>query len=65
MATLRKSRKLAAVSRETQENARNSQSLNMSVPGMTVEYNTRVLEEIEGRIQKKCPNSLVEQNHEF
>ena len=53
MATLRNKRKLAAVSKETQESARNSQSHNTFVPGMTEEYITQVLEEIEGRVTKK------------
>ena len=53
MATLRNKRKLAVVSRETQEITRNSQSQNTFVPGMTEEYITRVSEEIEGRVTKK------------
>ena len=53
MATLRNRRKLAAVSRETQEYPRNSQSQNSSAPGITVEYIVQVSEEIEGRVAKK------------
>ena len=54
MATLRNKRKLAAVTRETQEeNPRNGQSRNTSVPRMNEEYITQVSEEIEGRITKK------------
>ena len=53
MATLRSKRKLAAVTRETQEeNPRNGQSRNTSVPGINEEYITQV-SEIEGRISKK------------
>ena len=53
MATLRNKRKLAAVSRETQEHPRNSQSQNTSVLGITSEYITQVSEEIEGRVTEK------------
>ena len=54
MATLRTKRKLAAVTRETQEeNPRNGQSRNTSVPRINEEYITQVSEEIEGRITKK------------
>ena len=53
MASLRNKRKLAAVSRETQESARNSHSQNRFVPGMTEEYITQISEEIEGRVTKK------------
>ena len=53
MATLRNRRKLAAVSRETQESARNSQSPITFVPGMTEESVTQVSEDIEGRLTKK------------
>ena len=51
---LRSKRKLAAVTRETQEeNPRNGQSRNTSVPRINEEYITQVSEEIEGRISKK------------
>ena len=54
MATLRNKRKLAAVTRETQEeNPRNGQSRNTSVPSINEEYITQVSEEIEGRVIKK------------
>ena len=54
MATLRNKRKLAAVTRETQEeNSRNGQSRNTSVPGTIEEYITQVSEQIEGRVTKK------------
>ena len=54
MATLRNKRKLAAVTRETQEeNPRNGQSRNTSVPRFNEEYITQVSEQIEGRVTKK------------
>ena len=54
MATLRNKRKLAAITRETQEeNPRNGQSPNTSVPRINEEYITQVSEEIEGRVSKK------------
>ena len=54
MATLRNKRKLAAVTRETQEEyPRNGQSRNTSVPRINEEYITQVSEEIEGRVSKK------------
>ena len=54
MSTLRNKRKLAAVTRETQEeNPRNGQSRNTSVPIINEEYITQVSEEIEGRVSKK------------
>ena len=54
MATLRNKRKLAAVTRETQEeHPRNGQSRNTSVPRINEEYITPVSEEIEGRVSKK------------
>ena len=54
MATLRNNRKLAAVTRETQEeNPRNGQSRNTSVPRINEEYITQLSEEIEGRVIKK------------
>ena len=52
MAALRNKRKLAGVSREIQESARNSQSQNTFIPGMTKKYITLV-SEIEGRVTKK------------
>ena len=54
MRTLRNKRKLAAVTRETQEeNPRNGQSRNTSVPRINEEYITQLSEEIEGRVSKK------------
>ena len=54
MATLRNKRKLAAVTRETQEeHPRNGQSRNTSVPRINEEYITQVSEEIESRVTKK------------
>ena len=54
MATLSNKRKLAAVTRETQEeNPRNGQSRNTSIPRIIEEYCTQVCEEIEGRVCKK------------
>ena len=54
MATLRNKRKLAAVTRETQEeNPRSGQSRNTSVPRINEEYIIQVFEEIEGRVTKK------------
>ena len=44
---------MGAVSRETQESPRNSLSQNTIIPGMTEEYMTKVLEEIEGRVTEK------------
>ena len=52
MATLRNRRKLAAFSRETPENTRNSQSQNRLDPEMAQEYISQVAEEIEGRLTK-------------
>ena len=54
MATLRNKRKLAAVTREIdEEHTRNGQSRNTSVPKINKEYITQVSEEIEGRVTKK------------
>ena len=54
MATLRNKRQLAAVTRETQEeNCRNGQSRNTSVPRINEEYIAQVFEQIEGRVTKK------------
>ena len=58
MATLRNKRKLAAVSGETQECSRNSQSHITSVPVKTEEYITQVFEEIDGRITKNLSQEL-------
>ena len=54
MATLRNKQKLAAVTKETQEeHPRNAQSQNMSVPRINEEYITQVSEEIEGKVTRK------------
>ena len=54
MATLRNKRKLAAVTRETQEESpRSGQSRNTSVPRSNEQYITQLSEEIEGRVTKK------------
>ena len=54
MATLRNKRKLAAVTRETQEESpRNGQSRNTFVPRINEEYITQVSEKIEGRVSRK------------
>ena len=47
MATFSNKRKLAAVSRETPENTRNSQSQNTLGPGMAQENISQVSEEVE------------------
>ena len=53
MATLRNKRKLAAVTRKTQEeHPRNGQSRNTSVPRINEEFIAQVSEEIEGRVKK-------------
>ena len=53
MATLRNKKKLEAVSRQTPENTRNTQSRNTIDPEMAQEYISQVSEEIEGRVTKK------------
>ena len=54
MAALRNKRKLAAVTRETQEeHPRNGQSRNTSVPRTNEEYITQIFEKIEGTVTKK------------
>ena len=53
MATLRKKRKLAAVSTETPESTRNSRRQNTLDPELTQDYISQVSEEIEGRVTKK------------
>ena len=53
MATLTIERKLAAVSRETPQNAKNNQSQNTLNPGTVEEYITQVSEEIEGRVTEE------------
>ena len=58
MATLRNKRNLAAVSRETPENARNRQSPNTLDPGMTQKYISQFSEEIERRVTIKFSNEF-------
>ena len=53
MATLRNEKKLAAVSRETPESTRNSQSQNTLDPGRAQAYISQVSEEIEGKVTTK------------
>ena len=54
MATLRNKRKLAAATRKTEEEQpRNGQSRNTSVPTINEQYVTQVSEEIEGRVTEK------------
>ena len=52
MAKLKNKRKLAAVSRETPENTRNSQYQNTLDPELAQEYIFQVSEEIEGTVTK-------------
>ena len=59
MAKLRNKQKLAAVTRKTQEeNPRNGQSRNTSVPRINEEYITQVFEQIEGEVSKKLSQEL-------
>ena len=58
MATLSNKRKLEAISRETTENTRNSQSQNTFDPEMAQEYISQISEEIEGRVTKKLSNEF-------
>ena len=53
METLRNKKNLAAASRETPENKRNSQSQNTLDPERAQKYISQVSEEIEGRVTKK------------
>ena len=53
MANLRNNNKLAAISRKTPQNTRNTQSRNTIDPEMAQEYISQVSEEIEGRVTKK------------
>ena len=60
MATLTNKRKLAAVTREIRdENPRNGQSRNTSVPRMNKEYITQVSEDIEGRVTKNLSQEFI------
>ena len=53
MATLRKKKKLAAVSRWTSESTGNSRAQNTLDPELAQDYISQVSEEIEGRVTKK------------
>ena len=53
MATLRKKRKLAAVSRETPDGNRGNRGRNVLDPELTQDYISQISEEIEGRVTKK------------
>ena len=60
MATLRNKRKVAAVTRETQEeHPRNGQSRNASVPRINEEYITQISDEIEGRVTEKLTQEFI------
>ena len=60
MTTLRNKRKLAAVTKETQEeHPSNGQSRNTSVPRINKEYITQVSEEIESRVIKKLSQEFT------
>ena len=63
MATLTNERKLAAVSKSTEECAGNGQSQNMIFPGMTEEYITQVSEKLEGGSLKNFARQLVGRSH--
>ena len=58
MATLRNKRKLVAVSKETPENTRNSQSENTLDTEMAQEYISQVSKEIEGRVTQKFSREI-------
>ena len=58
MATLRSKRKIAAVSRETPENTKNSQSQNTVDPGMAQEHISRISEKFEGKVTKNLPKEF-------
>ena len=53
MATLRNKTKLAAISRETPENTRNSRGQITLDPDLTQDYISQVSEENDGRVTKK------------
>ena len=57
MATLR-NKKLVAVSRETREITRNTQSENTFDPGIAQEYFSQFSEEVEGRVIKKLSKEI-------
>ena len=63
LAILRNKRKLAAVSRETPENTRKSQSENTLDPGMAEEFIAHVSEKIEGGSLSSFPKNLAGQSY--
>ena len=65
MATLRNKRKLEAVSRETPETSRNSQSQKTLDPEMAQEYISQVSEQIEGRLLKNFRKISAGRTHVF
>ena len=58
MAKLTIKRKLAAVSRETQENTRSGQSKNTLNPGMAEEYIAKISEDNVRRVTEKLPKQF-------
>ena len=66
MPTLRNKRKLAAVTKETQEDhPGKGQPRNTSVPKIKEEYITQVFVEIEGRVTENCPRSSAGESPVF
>ena len=65
MATQRNKRKLATVSRDTQESARNCQSQSTFVQGMNEEYIIQVFMEIERRVTKKLSQEFSRTDSRF
>ena len=65
MATLRTTRKLAAVSRDTPENTRHSQSRYTLDPGMVQDYVSQVSEKIEGRVTKELSKDFNERESQI
>ena len=65
MAILRNKRKLAAVSRETPESARNSRVQTTFDPELAQDYISQVAEEIEGRVTKKLSNEFSRTESRF
>ena len=58
MVTLRKKRKLAAVSSETPDSTRSGRTPNTRNPELTQDYISQVSEEIEGRVTKKLSKEI-------
>ena len=63
MATLMNNRKLAAVSRKTPGQTKNSQSQNTPNPGTAEKYITQSFDEIEGKVTKNHPKKQAGRNH--